>query len=96
MADKQVDIEVVTNADLSSVEDLQTVLEETEASAETLGDTISQVDGSSMEDAAADADELAGLSIIYCLSDTSPETAESCHRSLSHRRYPSRPGASFP
>ena len=59
MADKQVDIEVVTNADLSSVEDLQTVLEETEASAETLGDTISQVDGSSMEDAAADADELA-------------------------------------
>ena len=59
MADKQVDIEVVTNADLSSVEDLQTVLEDTEASAETLGDTISQVDGSSMEDAAADADELA-------------------------------------
>lgn len=58
MADKTVEIEVVTNTDLSSVEDLQTALEDTESSAEGLNETVESADGSNVNGVASDVDEL--------------------------------------
>ena len=58
MADKTVEIEVVTNTDISSVEDLQTALEDTESSAENLNETVESADGSNVEDVTSDVEEL--------------------------------------
>lgn len=56
MADKQVEIEVVTKADITEVEDLQTALEETEEAVERVGDSLGNVDGSNVEGVSGDFD----------------------------------------
>ena len=57
MADKQVEIEVVTKTDITEVEDLQTALEETEASAEKVSDSLENVEDSNVEKISSDFDE---------------------------------------
>ena len=58
MAEKQVEIEVVTKADLSEVEELEDAIESTKQSAEDLEGSLN-VDSSNVESATSDVDELA-------------------------------------
>lgn len=65
MAEKKIEIEVVTNADVSELDDLKDSLEEAKTSAEDLGSTIDDtaesvddIDGSNVQDTAGAFDEL--------------------------------------
>ena len=58
MADKQVEIEVVTKTDITEVEDLQTALEETEASAEKVAESLENVGDPNVEKISSDFDEV--------------------------------------
>ena len=58
MADKKVEIEVATTADLSQVEDLQSVLEDTETTAQNLGDMITDISGDNVSTVSSDFEEV--------------------------------------